>query len=171
MSDLILNILMLWERNGDYGLALTDQVGAEQSVYQPAGELNHPAWVLSHLNTYHETLEAIIHGHAVTDPKDAAFGMRSQPVADVKAYVSLPRLRDEFLWGHRSIADALRLAGPALLERQVPLERWQNWLPTMSAVLMNLMVWHETLHLGQLSAWRRAAGLPPVSILPIPNQP
>lgn len=169
MSDLIETILHFWERNRGYGLKLTEGLSVDQFVAQPAESVNHPAWVLSHLNTYHAVIEPIIRGEAIDDPADAEFGMRSKPDPDAIRYASPDELRRAFDEGHTKIARALREAGPAVFDRPVPLDRWRNWLPTMDAVLMNLMVWHETLHMGQLSAWRRVQGLPPVSFLPIPT--
>ncbi|MEM6507663.1 MAG: DinB family protein [Planctomycetota bacterium] len=168
MND-IETILMFWERNGEYGIKLTDGLSATQFVEQPLGEMNHAAWVLSHLNTYHRVLDVIIRGRPLEDPADEEFGMKSKPVPDASRYASPDDLREAFTSGHQMIAERLRKQGPAVFDRPVPLERWRSWLPTSSAVIANLMIWHETLHLGQLSAWRRAMDLPPVSFLPIPT--
>ncbi|MEM1353614.1 MAG: DinB family protein [Planctomycetota bacterium] len=168
MND-IDTILIFWERNGEYGLKLTDGLTPPQFVEQPAGEMNHPAWVLSHLTTYHRVIDVIIQGLPLQDPADEEFGMKSKPEPDPDRYAKPGELRELFEAGHRQIADRIREQGPAVFNQPLPLERWRTWLPTTSAVIANLMVWHETLHLGQLSSWRRAMGLEPVSFLPIPT--
>jgi uncharacterized damage-inducible protein DinB len=38
----------------------------------------------------------------------------------------------------------------------------QKELPTLGDILGHLMTTHPSLHLGQLSTWRRVIGLPPV---------
>jgi len=171
MSDLIESILHFWERNRNYGLKLTEGLSAPQFVAQPAESVNHPAWVLSHLNMYIDVTETIILGETLEDPADAEFGMKSKPLPDAARYAEPDALRQAFDAGHKRCAQALRDAGPVVFDRPLPLERWRAWLPTTQGVLMNLMVWHETVHLGQLSAWRRVQGLPPVAFLPIPTAP
>lgn len=164
-------MLIFWERNATYGLRLTEGLSAAEFVAQPAESVNHPAWVLSHLCAYHRVLLPMIRGEPFDDPADAPFGMRSQPEPDAALYAPPDELRQAYSHGHVAVASALREIGEAVLERPVPLERWRNTLPTMPAVLMNLLVWHETVHLGQLSAWRRVLGLPPVPFMPLPTQP
>lgn len=168
MND-IETILMFWERNGEYGLKLTEGLTAAQFVAQPSGEMNHAAWVLSHLTTYHRVIDTIIQGLPLEDPADEEFGMNSKPEPDAARYAGPDELRESFESGHRRIAALLREQGAAVFDRPVPLDRWRSWLPTTATVIANLMVWHETLHLGQLSAWRRAMLLPSVAFLPIPT--
>jgi hypothetical protein len=50
---------------------------------------------------------------------------------------------------------------PEALARPAP-ERMRSRFPTVANVLLGLMTSHFASHLGQLSAWRRAVGLPSV---------
>ena len=49
--------------------------------------------------------------------------------------------------------------GRTVFSEPNPLERWRAVNPTVGDMIVTLMVKHESGHLGQLSAWRRAMGL------------
>ena len=69
---------------------------------------------------------------------------------------------DRFLAGHRAVLEALRAVDDEVLGRQNPGEgRLRDMCPTIGAAVNFLMCAHTMVHLGQVSAWRRAVGLPP----------
>lgn len=155
-------LLHAWKRNLDYGLRLVDDLSAKQMVAQPEEGMNHPAWVFSHLGEYYGPLVALIEGKPFADPKEAAFGMKSNPIADVGEYASKADLVSAYKSGHEQVISALEKA-PANFEAfGQTLERWLKSMPTTGVCLPFLMITHESTHLGQLSAWRRALGLPSV---------
>lgn len=164
-------MLMYWNRNARAGLALTQGLNRDEFADQPAEGMNHPAWVLSHLNAYTPAILGVLRGEVFDDPRDAAFGMLSSPLPDASVYDEPEALRSAFAAGHEDVAVALREQGDAALLRPVTLARWRDASPDTAAVLMNLLVWHETYHLGQLSAWRRVRGLASVDFLSLPKQP
>ena len=67
-----------------------------------------------------------------------------------------------FAEGHEKVAQALLAAPPEAFTRKPTLERWAKIYPTVEFMLPDLLLHHESLHLGQISIWRRAAGLPGV---------
>jgi len=166
MSIAIEGLLFGWHKNLDYGQKLVADLTDEQLVAQPqltgAGTLNHPAWLLSHLNLYLPVMVAIIRGESFEDPKVHRYGMQSKPQADRAAYPSKQVLVDDFVRGHEQVEAVLRAAGDAALERPITLPRWQPIMPQAGIALPYLMLNHENTHLGQLSAWRRSMGLPSV---------
>ncbi len=155
-------LLHAQQRTADYGGRLTADLTPEQAVAQPAAAVNHAAWVLSHLNAYLPVMAALIRGDEFPDPKDHEFGMKSKPLADASLYAPISELRTTFLEGNQAAADALREAGPDCLDRDMTLERWKTIMPKTGIALSYLMLAHQNLHLGQLSAWRRVQGLPSV---------
>jgi hypothetical protein len=62
---------------------------------------------------------------------------------------------------HARLADAVMKASQEVLNQPTP-EKFRNRFPTVGALLAGLMTSHEASHNGQLSAWRRAMGLPSV---------
>jgi uncharacterized damage-inducible protein DinB len=62
---------------------------------------------------------------------------------------------------HTRLADAVTKATPEVLAQPAP-EKIRARFPTVGVLLIGMMTSHEASHNGQLSAWRRAMGLPPV---------
>ncbi len=162
MTPFANSLLTAWHRNGDYALKLVADLSTDQMVYQPQPGMNHPAWVFSHLNAYHPPILAMLAGNTFDDPRNHPFGMLSQPEADPTKYANKQTLTDAFAVGHARITDALTAATNETFAQPMPLERWKSSFPTVGDALGYLMLAHEGIHLGQLSAWRRAQGLPSV---------
>ena len=152
-----------WTLNGSYINQLVGDLTQDQMTVQPAEGFNHPAWLLAHLRTYHPVIEALLRGREPDDPADAPFGMKSSPQTDPAVYERRDALVDGYNEGHRRVLAALDGASEEVLGRPMPVRRWADrGFPQMGSILGYLMVRHEALHAGQLSAWRRAMGLPRV---------
>ncbi|MEM1026546.1 MAG: DinB family protein [Planctomycetota bacterium] len=167
MRDLFVDSLQReWDLNTGYAADLVADLSAEQMVQQPGTDvgpgLNHPAWVLSHLHAYHPVIVALLQGESFEDPKHHKFGMLSKPEADASVYPAKGELLAAYLAGRASVVDALQQVSAETLKATMPLERWQQKFPQRGSILPYLMAHHESLHLGQLSAWRRVQGLPAV---------
>lgn len=159
-------IRVTWLRNGPYGQRLVGDLRDEQFLAQPmAGRmLNHPAWILSHLNVYKLIAGQMLRGEAFPDPIDHPDGPKSEPVGDAAVYLPPSELVAKFMRLHEEAAKALEAAGADVFARPVPVERWRAMAPTVGDMLVMLMVKHESHHLGQLSMWRRAMGLARVAM-------
>lgn len=159
-------ILITWRRNGAYTLRLVGDLSEAQMVAQPVPGrvLNHPAWVLSHLTLYTDVAAALSRGVSFTDPFEHQYGQKSEPLADAAAYPSRADLIATYRASHDAAEAALAGAAEKVLTSPTPIERWRAVHPTVGDMLVTLMVKHESSHLGQLSAWRRAMGLPRVTL-------
>lgn len=166
MAKMIEGLCYAFQKNLDYGPRLVADLSDSQMVAQPQLSeglpVNHPAWIFSHLNIYLPVMEAIIKNESFDDPRDHEFGMLSTPVADASIYPSRDQLLDQFVSGHQSVLQLLHGGDDALLENPVQLPRWKELMPTAAIALPYLMLNHENLHLGQISAWRRVQGMPSV---------
>ncbi len=162
MSEFVKSLLIPWDKNAEYAERLVGDLNAEQMIHQPGEGMNHPAWIVSHLNAYHPVLVAMLNGQTFDDPKGHKFGMQSKPESDASIYQPKDQLMAEFTKGHNEVRDALNAAGDNGLSAAMTLERWKGPFPTVGSALGYLMVFHESTHLGQLSAWRRVQGLPSV---------
>ena len=166
MSAIIDGLLICWNNNLDYGQRLVADLTEEQMVLQPVPDgkspANHAAWVMSHLNAYLPILPCLIKGVTFDDPKDHPFGMKSRPESDRNLYPSKQEMIETFVAGHEVVTELLSGTDDSVFDKPVMLERWQSRMPTAGAALMYLMVFHENVHLGQLSAWRRIQGMPSV---------
>ncbi|MEZ6210218.1 MAG: DinB family protein [Phycisphaerales bacterium] len=157
-------IRSVWESNTKYALGLVEGVSAERMIAQPVAgvTMNHPAWVLSHLNVYAPIAAAMLRREPFEDPAEHRYGRKSKVVNDLNEYLTKDALIAEYTRVHGDALAALNSADERVFGEATPLERWRAVHPTVGDVVLMLMVKHESIHLGQLSAWRRAMGLAPV---------
>lgn len=160
------SIIYAWDNQLGYASALLDDLTDDQFILRPDGKMNHPAWIVGHIGAYHPVIVQLLVGEPVIDPKDdPLFGFAGHgPLDELAPYGSKRELVDRFAEGHEQVAQALLLAKPEDFKRRPSLERWAKQYPTVEFMLPDLLLHHESLHIGQLSIWRRAAGLPGVKL-------
>ena len=159
------NLRIGFQTNVTMALKLAGAVDAADMVAQPAPGMNHPAWILKHLSAYHPAVIELLTGGDPIDPKDARFGMTSEPQSDPAVYGPWDLVVAEYRDGAERALAALDNADtldPGLLRaprhagrtlaRAVSRRRRGPGLPAGLP--------RELPPGGQLSAWRRARGLP-----------
>lgn len=125
---------------------------------------NHPAWILGHL-TFTSDGACKLLGQQPQMPEAwlGLFARGSQPQVDRAIYPGKAELLDRLAAAHAVVSEHLPQAPPELLARPNPLPiEALKALPTVGNLLMHIVTTHEALHLGQLSAWRRATGRAPL---------
>ncbi|BAM02711.1 DinB family protein [Phycisphaera mikurensis] len=151
--------------HAEKGAKLVEDLHEEQMIAQPGTPadglaVNHPAWILAHLNCYLPVAAGLLDGQTPEDPKHHRYGMNSQPKPEAAEYPDKAELLAAWNAGHARVADLLSAADEHAASRPMPVERWREKFPTVGHVLGYLLIHHEGYHLGQLSAWRRVSGLP-----------
>jgi len=167
MSELFKSTLLItWRRNGAYALRLVGDLSEDQMIAQPvAGHvMNHPAWLMAHLNCYNEVIARMLRRQLKDDPVDHPFGMKSTPSAAASDYPQRAMAIEAYRRSHDDAEQALQEADEGVFSEPAPLPRWRTAHPKIADMALMLMSKHESLHLGQLSAWRRAMGLPRVEM-------
>lgn len=160
-------------RNFDYAKRLVADLTDAQWCAQPSvaggGKVtNHAAWVLGHLLYVAEkvTLTRVLgQPNKFNAAWDELFHGKSVPVADAGKYPSKATLLGALEDADARIAATLKQANDSLLSKPTPAGEnpaFAQRFPTIADALIHLMAGHEAVHLGQLSAWRRAQGLPAV---------
>jgi hypothetical protein len=159
-----------WDNQLAYALALVNDLTVSQMVLRPGGNMNHPAWILGHVSLYHPTVVALLAGKSCPDPKDDPLcGYSGKgPADDVQVYGGKEKIVSRFADGHEQVAQSLLHATPEDFLRKPSVERWAAAYPNVGFMLPDLLLHHESLHIGQISIWRRAAGLPGI---PFPSRP
>jgi hypothetical protein len=149
---------------------LTDEQMCAQPV--PGLTMNHAAFILGHLAW---TADQGVNLLKASTPAAAALGdsawndaawkelfaIGAKPLPDAKSYPSKEKLLAALEDGHDRFSKAMGGVNSEILS-QPPPERVRARFPTLGHLLIALLTSHEAGHLGQLSAWRRALGLPPV---------
>jgi hypothetical protein len=161
---LLAAVLRSWAAQRDYAQRLVADLSDAEMASQPVRgvTMNHPAWTFGHLSAYPPVLAAILRGQPFEDPIRHRFGRDSRPVNDAAAYPPKAELMRDYLTGHDDLGGALAEVDAEVLARDIPLERWRQRFPRVADAVVHLMIDHESTHLGQVSAWRRAGGRPAV---------
>ena len=142
-----------------YGETLLSDVSEEEMTAQPTPGMNHPAWILGHL-----TIAFDRHGeHVGLDREhpewDAMFGMGSQPESDSGSYPAKEELLTTWKTAGRRFAAGVLTAEPQALATPTEGPLGEAF-PTTADFLTFSLTSHTAIHLGQLSAWRKATGRP-----------
>jgi hypothetical protein len=154
----------LYAKNLDYAHKLTDELPAEKWAVQPAPGMNHAAWVIGHLARTSDFAATLIDQQPAVLPENwtTVFGPVSTPSADASIYPDGKALLDALDSAHQRLAGALQKQDLGILDQPPSVERLKSRFPTLRLFVTHVMLTHEMLHLGQLSAWRRVQGLPGV---------
>lgn len=134
--------------------------GEHQMHAQPSPTDNHLVWQIGHLATGYSWFASMLDGKPVPlgEPYDKLFGYGSKPTSDPASYPShadVRRMHDEQFArilkaaGRMSDSDGL---GPTATD--------SGGFAKNKLDVLYKCIWHEGWHQGQISALRRAYGLP-----------
>lgn len=148
----------------DYLRDLIADIPESRLAEQPAPGMNSPAWILGHLAWAADLIPVLLGQASMLDDGWAErFGATSCPSPDATLYPSKSDLFATLEAAHTRALAALPLITPEILASEQPAAEFRFFLPTVGDAIVQIMTTHEAGHAGQLSAWRRAAGMPPTS--------
>lgn len=128
---------------------------------QPTAKMNPPAWIIGHLSVTTDLGRELL-GLPRAAPKEwhDLFDTGTVPSPEPGLYPPKADLLAGYEAAHARLTDAVRrLARLDVLDRANPIDALATGLPTLADLMAHLLTTHEAMHLGQLSAWRRAMGL------------
>lgn len=145
---------------------LTDKLVAgipdAQSTFQTTPTENHLAWTLGHLAISNMWFTSLVTGRKAHMPEsyESLFGSKSTPKSDPKVYPPLAELKQHHAAQFEALINALEANADDAMTK-LCVEDSGGFAKDMQDVA-DRAAWHEGWHAGQLSASRRALGLPPV---------
>jgi len=142
---------------------LTHDLDHAAACAQPMPGMNHPVWVAGHLAIVADRAVAqrlLGQSPVLPDEWVERFTKGSTPAADPGNYPDLVELIAALSERHATVAELVSIEGVHVFEKTTPDEHFRQRFSTLGGALAYTMITHEALHLGQLSAWRRASGLP-----------
>jgi hypothetical protein len=155
------HVIRASEGNLDYARRLVGDVPEDQMAAQPAPGMNHAAWVLGHLAYVFDSMIGVWGEKPTMSPEwKELFNVPSKPQADRAKYPSKAELLDAYEKAYRRIVERVKRATPAELDAEFPNPKLRPLLPTVGVAMVHILTSHQGQHLGQLSAWRRAQGMP-----------
>lgn len=157
---LVETALRSFEMNRLWAERLLVGIADEKLTHQPFAGANHPVWIIGHLcDTYDLIADWLRVPKVCPSGWHDLFSNQSTPSVDGRVYPAIDTLGQVYQEGHRLMADAFRGASDEVLAAPLPRERMRGTFPTVEDGVVFEMTDHESFHLGQLSAWRRAMGL------------
>ena len=157
------HVLRASQSNVAYANKLVADLSEEQMCAQPAPGMNHAAWVLGHLAFVFDSMTAVFDQKPTMTPEwKTLFNLASKPLPDATAYPSKAELLAAYETNYGRIVELVRATNEEMLAREFPNPRLRPLLPTVGVAMVHILTSHQGVHLGQLSAWRRALGLPGV---------
>ncbi|MEM6551523.1 MAG: DinB family protein [Planctomycetota bacterium] len=154
------DLLFAYRWNADTLTRLADDIDDARFADQPVPHINHPAWLIGHVSAYNDVVLALLTGQPFDNPWTLPCGKDRPPVADRSAYPSKPELIQRFTTGVDTAVDAIASAEPAAWSAPVEHATWGKQFARVASAVSFLTSAHLAYHTGQLSSWRRAAGMP-----------
>jgi hypothetical protein len=157
-------ILDCMKLNLGYAEKLLADIPVEKFAHMPHPTMNHPAFCIGHLALYPDKALTLIGRGALTAPRadyEELFSHAATYVDDASRYPARDEIIAYFNERHRALMSALPDVAEATLQQPHPGPgRTAEMFSTIGSAVNFYMNNHVMLHLGQISAWRRAVGLP-----------
>ena len=154
------NFNLVWAKG------LVEDLEENQMAVTPCTGLeNHPAFTLGHLASASALLLSRLGGKPDIPESWTTVFQRSGPgdpqlpTAEIELYPNKKQLLDEMERQHNLVIDTLLVLDEMKLKSEMSW-RFSRYFPTTLDLIQFMCVSHEAMHLGQLSAWRRAMSLP-----------
>jgi uncharacterized damage-inducible protein DinB len=156
------HVLRASRTNVEYAKKLVADIPDERMCAQPFPGMNHAAWVLGHLTYVFDSMIGVFDQKPSMSPQwKELFNLASKPLPDRAKYPSKAELFEAYEKAYQRIVDAVKAASSESLDREFPNPKLRSSLPTVGTAMVHILTSHQGVHLGQLSAWRRAQGLGP----------
>lgn len=160
------SIIAQYDFNFQWAKKLVEDVNDDQMTASPfPGFENHPAFTLGHLVTGSAMMAEDLGGtFNVPEGWKELFvrkgpGDPTLPEINAKAYPDKNTLLSELSKQHEIVKKLLLFSDENKFNEKIKW-RFNMYFPTMLDLVFFMCVSHESMHLGQLSAWRRAMKLP-----------
>ena len=130
-------------------------------------ESNHPSFIYGHLSLYAPRVVAELGGDAgAVQPTEQFVELYSKDAKcgddpDGVTYPPMAEVVEAFTKSHELAIETLKHANDDLFLAENPNEGMRQKFPTVGAMHGFYLGGHLMIHMGQLSAWRRAMGLGP----------
>lgn len=153
------SVLKAFRFTQQYAEMLLADITEEEMTSIPHPGMNHPAWILGHLTLGAGLAAQLLGGELTTDEAwMEKFGPGSTPISDRSAYPTKAELIEKLTEAYTKADERVSQATEGQLSAPNETPFFQEQFPTIEDLLTHLLTTHASMHLGQLSAWRRCLG-------------
>ncbi len=161
-KEFVQSVLAAYKFNLSYAEQLCQDIPDNLIAYSPSKGLeNHPAFTIGHLVMASARL-AVKFGQRRDEPEHYAHlfdrkgpGDPTMPVARRPFYPTLDELLSELKRQHQKVENAALSVDEKEFQRRVKW-RFSKYFPTLGDMFQFMCISHESMHLSQIAAWRRA---------------
>jgi hypothetical protein len=148
----------------DYLRRLAADIPDDLMTRQYVGVTNHPAWIIGHIIYRCQAIGGEI-GIAAWLPDDwgSKFGTGSVPLDKPDSYPVKKMLLQALDDGQQRLETALSTALESDMDKPLPDVSYREIFPTVGHAVMHILTAHSAVHVGQLTVWRRASNLGPLT--------
>lgn len=126
---------------------------------------NHAGWTLGHIIYGLQTMVEELGGEPwLSNDWESLFAFGSSPSLVKSDRFSKISLVGALTNAYERLRAALLETGESALGEPYPDEETRKRIPTLGHAFIQIVVAHTAYHAGQLAAWRRAIGRPPVGV-------
>lgn len=146
-----------------YEKKLLADISEEQMKQPPFPGGNPPSWIIGHLALSTDFVLMVLDKPRLCPRNwNVLFGPGSNPMKYLEKHPTKEELVAALDAGHQAVFQEVPKADPALLSKTNPFEPLREYMPTAGDLITHLLTSHESFHLSQLSACRRATGFTPL---------
>ncbi|MGI9013649.1 MAG: DinB family protein [Phycisphaerales bacterium] len=149
----------------EYGKQLAADIPAAAFTTMPHATMNHPAFCFGHTSIYGDRMLSLLGRDDLVQPRPTyteLFQFGAVCANDASIYPPKDDIMAYYIERYTAVADALPDVPDDKLAHPNPGSgRMKELLPTIGQMVNFLAGAHHMVHLGQVSAWRRAMNLPP----------
>lgn len=147
-----------------YGDMLLGGIDPDDAFTPIAEGGSHPAWILGHLTWADSRMAVGLGGESGIDLEawTKLFAGGTPALTDASAYPAWSEIVDAWHDSHARCEAAAPSVTAEILAQPNNHPILGKPYPTFESFFGFLMTGHESIHLGQLSAWRRVHGMPPL---------
>jgi len=139
---------------------LCEDIDASMFANRHGTTINHPAFVLGHISYYIGKCLALIGSDDPFCESEAAlYAMGVECVDDASLYPDKQTCIAHFATRCQDAAKYVESCDPTLFERSAAETPFAERFDTLGQVASFMLIGHPSFHLGQISAWRRVAGM------------
>ena len=139
---------------------LVNDIDADRFADRLSTTINHPAFVLGHLGYYAGFAMQMLGGDITFGPDEATlYEHGTECEDDASKYPSKDDAIAAFNTRINMVADFVEQCDESAFEASSEGTPFESRFPTMGAVVAFMLIGHVPFHLGQISAWRRVAGM------------
>lgn len=124
--------------------------------------VNSPAWQTGHLLTGVGGAAKLLGGDVPTPAWIESCARGSTPPGERSDFPPRQEMIALAQTYFTQALERLEAASPELLQKEMPEPGLRQLLPTIGEAVIFLLTTHAAMHIGQIAAWRRAHGLPPL---------